>query len=819
MSRRDSRMMLYLGGVASVAWCMVYMAQVHTTMLAPAPLAGAMHLAAAPSDADRVEALLKSMTLAQKVGQMTQIDIGDILYGKSREPALAINRAKVAVYAKLGIGSYFNSPFDANSSPHGRVGWSASEWRVVLNTIAAIYKEHSAVPFIYGIDTTHGANYVRNATLFPQPLALASTFNVDLAYAMGRIEAKDSLAAGIPWIFSPVLGIAMQPKWSRVYETMGEDPHVVSTLGVAVIRGIQSSNASAACMKHFIGYSNPTSGNDRADSIITDFDLVNYYAPPFLAAVRDGNVLSAMETYTSVNGDPVVQSTKLLQGLLRNDMAFDGLLVSDDDEIHRLVAEHHVAATELEALQMVMDHTSLDMNMVSKKHRATSLLLKLVNASTIPEARLDSSVRRILTLKQRLGLLDAPPSTHENLVATVGSDEDRALAATAADESVVLLLNKPVEPVDAVNPKMVLPIQNPNAKIFVTGPLADNKAYLCGGWTVYWQGTDDSDAIPYGRTIKEAVAARFPNVVYAEGVPVLDTDVDANAGPPGSVHAMSAPQAANHSAALALAAAADYTIVVVGEAPYAEKSGDLDDLTLPSGQLEYIAALSRVTTTNVIVVVITGRPRLLGHSLRHVHGVLVSFLPCAGGGDAIAKVIAGDVNPSGRLPLTYPATTGHALPYFHRANVACTEGFKECPVQWPFGAGLSYTTFKYDNLTLSAWRVDKVTGRLRVDVSVTNVGTRAGKEVVLLFLSQKVRRFAVPEAKLLKRFTKIELAPSASTTVSFELSFDDWSFALPQIGHGLNRTAEDGLFHLMIKHDTTCGGAKKNPLCAHFHLV
>ncbi|OQR82976.1 lysosomal beta glucosidase [Achlya hypogyna] len=796
---QDSRKLLYMSALACVAWCMVYMAQVHRVMVAPETLT----LSMAPNDLDaRVEKLLHSMTLAQKVGQMTQIDISDVLYGKSRDPHLALDKTKVAVYAKLGIGSYFNSPFDASTNSHGRYGWNAAEWRVVLDEIQAIYQRHSAVPVLYGIDTTHGANYVRNATLFPQPLALASSFNVDLALAMGRIEAKDSLAAGIPWIFSPVLGIAMQPKWSRVYETLGEDPYLVATLGAALVRGIQSTNASAACMKHFIGYSDPTSGNDRADSVISDFELLNYYAPPFVAAVGAG-VLSAMETYTSVNGEPVVQSRKLLQALLRHDVGFDGLLVSDDDEIHRLVSEHRVARTELEALEMVMDHTTLDLNMVSRKHRATSLLAKLVNASRIPEARLDASVRRILRLKLQLGLLDGPRG--EDLIPTVGSEVDRAFAATAAEESVVLLVNKPQEPIDAVNPKMVLPIATPGAKIFVTGPLADNKAFLCGGWTVFWQGTDDSDAIPRGRTLREALEARFPNVVYAPGAPL---EHDATAGP------------ANHSAALALAAAAEYTIVVVGEAPYAEKAGDIDDLMLPAAQREYIAALAAVPTTNVVVVVVAGRPRVLGASIAHAHAVLVSFLPCEAGGDALAKVIAGDVNPSGRLPLTYPATTGQLhQPYFHLRNVACSESFRECPVQWPFGAGLSYTTFAYSNVTLGSRRVDRQRGVLSVAVTVTNAGTRRGKETVLLFLAQAVRRYAVPETKLLRRFTKVDLLPGASERVTFELGFADWSFAVPQIGDGFNRTAEAGLFHVLFKHDTTCDGAKKSPLCAHFHLV
>ena len=333
---------------------------------------------------------------------MTQVDIYSMVSDTTRDPTRALRKDKVIVYAQLGIGSILNCPF--GEEVDGRTGWTASDWRVIIDQIKAIYRDHSKTPMIYGIDTIHGATYVKGATLFGQPLSAASSFNLDLVGQMGKIEAKDTLAAGIPWIFSPVLGIAVQPKWARVYETFGEDPYLVSRMGAAIIRGIQKSGKVAACMKHFIGYSNPTSGLDRADNVIDDFAMVNYFAPSFLAAVQAG-VKTAMETYVSVNGYPVIASHKLLTSLLRQDMDFQGLLVSDYTEIDRMNQEHHVAASIADADRIALTQTSLDMNMGPRERDFIDTVEKLVQQRVVPETRLDASVRRILTLKKELGLL------------------------------------------------------------------------------------------------------------------------------------------------------------------------------------------------------------------------------------------------------------------------------------------------------------------------------------------------------------------------------------------------------------------------------
>ncbi|ETV90745.1 hypothetical protein H310_14533 [Aphanomyces invadans] len=792
-------------GAFVVACCFLYSAQVHHLAPRAAPSLNAVHLANldATGTRDEVASLVSSLSTSQKVGQLLQVDIRKLFDGGDdwSQTAPILNKTRVAEYAKLGIGSFFNTPFDGRTQTQAP---TVTHWRSILHDIHVVYAEHGAVPFVYGIDTTHGANYIQDATLFPQPLAAASSFNVDLVYRMGQVAAKDTLAAGIPWVFSPVVGIAAQPKWSRNYETFGEDPHAVSVLGVALIQGLQASNATAACMKHFIGYSNPTSGNDRADSVISDFELVNYYAPPFLAAVQQGRVKSAMETYTSVNGEPVIASHKLLVKLLRHDMGFDGLLVTDENEIHQLEAEHHAADSDLDAIYTVFNHTSVDMNMLPSLADVHNLTWSLVEQGRISTERLDESVRRILQMKADMGLLASYSQgnftwTDATLTATVGAVEDQRDAKALADEAIIVLENSPKIPIDAVNPKYTLPIEDPQAAVFLTGPLADSKAFLCGGWSIFWQGTDNSTMIPHGMSIREALNHSFANLQYAAGVDTYG-------------HAVG-----NLTEALETAAMSTYTIVVVGEAPYAEKNGDIDELSLPDGQLQYVRNLTAIASTNVILVVVEGRPRLLRGVHKNAAAVVVSFLPCEQGGQAIADVVTGRVNPSAKLPITYPKASGDVhLPYFHRVNSKCREGFQECAMEWTFGSGLSYTTFEYSDMTLSDSTVHS-NGTLTLSVTVTNSGRRAGKEVVFVFISQKVRHGAVPEVKRLKHFTKVSLQPQESTTVRFTLTAVDWSYYAPQIGSGFHAVSEPGQFDVLVKHDTDCG--KHPALCKTFHVV
>ncbi|GMF10326.1 unnamed protein product [Phytophthora lilii] len=753
-----------------------------------------------PSDVSNdvdIDALLANMTVRQKAAQMTQMDIYTMMDGDERDPKKALRREVVARYARAGVGSILNSPF-AGGPVGGRTGWSANEWREVIGQIHQIYKEEgAAVPMLYGVDTIHGATYVQGATLFGQPISAAASFNPDLVHRMGAVAAKDTLSAGIPWIFSPVLGIAVQPKWSRVYETFGEDPMVSSVMGAALIKGLQSSGKAAACMKHFIGYSNVREGLDRADNVITDWELVNYYAPSFLAAVRAG-VRTAMESYVSVNGIPVIASKKLLVDLLRHDMNFSGLLVSDYSEVDRMYSEHHLVPSVADAVRVTLQETSLDMNMSPDLKSFGDTIEALVRDGLVPENRLDESVRRILETKRDLGLL-APNyyeefAKHEkDVVAGVGSSADQEDALRLAHESVILLENR--------NRALPLNLKKVTS-VFVTGPVSDNKGFLCGGWSVFWQGSSDSSLFPNGVTFKEAVQAKVAasgGQAHVEHLQVVDIDGNVN------------PQ--DFQRGLQLAAKSEYTLVVLGEPNYAEKTGDLlGSMALPAGQLWYLEELTKLNSTKVIVVLVSGRPRLLDGAHDHADAVLLSMLPCEQGGQALADVIFGDVNPSARLPITYPARATQLMPYFHRVNTRC-QPYDDCPVQWQFGHGLSYTRFVYSAIRLNATQVHATSGALEISVTVTNRGSRPGKEVVLLFVSQRFRRASVPESKLLKAFKKLdELRPNASREVKFVLTPEDWSYYKPHVvGQGFQRHAEPGEFVVSLLPSSTDSSTMETP--------
>ncbi|TYZ64223.1 hypothetical protein PybrP1_005902 [[Pythium] brassicae (nom. inval.)] len=755
---------------------------------------------------------------------MTQMDIYSMVDGDVRDPERALKKDVVAKYARAGVGSILNAPFNGHVTD-GRTGWSAPEWRRIIEQIQDVYREHNQVPMLYGIDTIHGATYVRGATLFGQPISAASSFNPDLVYQMGEIEAKDTQRAGIPWVFSPVLGIAVQPKWARVFETFGEDPHLASVMGASIIRGIQSSGKVAACMKHFIGYSNPTSGLDRADNVIPDWDLVNLFAPSFLAATRAG-VKTAMESYNSINGFPVIASHKLLSDLLRHDMNFTGMLVSDYSEIDRMHQEHHLVPTVADAVRVSLSETSLDMNMSPNMDAFLDTVEALVKRGDLSESRLDESVSRILSLKKDLGLFReskeresmwqheraqhehqrsptasanrGPPAPMTTAGDRVGSPEDQQVALKLARESVILLENRndtlplriaasPATSSMAASRERAEP-----TTVFVTGPISDNKGYMCGGWSVFWQGSSNSSHFPNGKTFKEAVFGRRSERLHAEHLNAVDVD--------GKI--VSDDEYAN---ALQIAARSEYTLVVLGEGNYAEKTGDIADLSLPSGQRRYLKALTAIRSTKVIVVLVSGRPRLLHGAHKDAAAVLLSMLPCEQGGEALADVIFGDTNPSAKLPITYPLADGKVLPYFHRVNTMC-QPWIECPVEWEFGYGLSYSRFRYSDLAVNATQVQGSRGALEVSVTLENPSSRAGSEAVLLFVAQSYRLAAVPERKLLKQFRKVHLAARTRTSVVFVLTLEDWSFYAPRIGTGFTRSFEAGEFTVSVLQSTNADG-------------
>ncbi|RLN21265.1 hypothetical protein BBJ28_00024941 [Nothophytophthora sp. Chile5] len=677
---------------------------------------------------------------------------------------------------------------------NGSWGWTVSQMRDMVTRIQEIsMEENGGHPMLYGMDSVHGATLLLDTVFFSQQINGAASFNPDLVFEQGRVTGRDNEAAGIPWAFSPILDISHNPLWPRTYETFGEDPHLAAVMGDALVRGLQSNNHTAVCMKHWIAYSWTPTGHDKEDVTMSDFDLLNTFVPSFKAAV-DAGVMSGMENYVSVNGVPMIGNKKLLKTLLRDDFGFDGMMVSDYGEIDALEDFHKVARTTDEATRMSLTRTSVDMAMVGTGLTFTNGTKLLLRQSPEYIDRLKDSVRRILKLKLKLGLYENPVPGEEN-VALVGNDDDVAAALALARESIVLLQNN----------GSVLPISTASS-VFLTGHSADNIGNQCGGWTVQAAGVSGNEMFSHGGSVKQGFEALAANktVTYFNGLYVN-----------GSY------SAEDLATAKTLASQSEYTIAVIGEEAYEEKSGDLDDLTLPIGQIEYVKALA-ATGTKVVVVLFEGRPRLLLDLPETVHAVVNGLLACEQGGQAVAEIIYGKVNPSGRMPITYPKDAANVMiPYRHRVTTQCSTG-AYCEMQWDFGTGLSYTNFTYSDLTLSTSNVTSSSDSVNVSVVVTNSGAMAGKETVMLFLTQPYRSISVPEVKQLKKFTKISLEVGEAQTVEFTLTAADWSVYYPQIGQGLKMVAEDSDFVVAIKPETDCdvynATAAVNPLCATFTL-
>ncbi|KAL4152370.1 hypothetical protein PRNP1_009301 [Phytophthora ramorum] len=751
-------------------------------LLTAAVLQSALASSSGSSDAldSQAQTIVDGFSTDQVIGQMCQLDISMVLNDDN-----SVNETLVRQYAQLGVGSYLNSPF---------AGWNATGWRDTIKDIQTFHMdENGGHPMVYGLDSVHGAQYVDQAVMFPQQINAGASFNPELARKMGYVTGRDTAAAGISWVLGPILDISYNPLWTRTYETFGEDPYLASVLGAAYIQGVQNNSQSGACMKHFIGYSQTVTGVDREGVTISDYDLLNYHVPSFKAGIEHG-AMSTMENYISVNGVPVVSSTKILNNLLRNDLDFDGVVVTDWGEVNNLQSWHRVVSTQQAAVELVIANTSLDMSMVPYSTDFIDQAKYVLSNNSDYEDRLRASAKRIVKMKLDMGLYDTPVPGADN-VALVGNDDDLAEALDLARESIVLLKND----------DNILPLTN-STSVFLTGFSVDDIGYQCGGWSIYWQGTSGNDYFAHGMSVKEGIEnlVGSDSVTYFNGLSDDGTYSDDDL-----------------STAVGMASDADVIIAAIGEAPYAEKWGDIDELVLPSGQLEYVQALAD-TGKKVILILFEGRPRLLGLLPDSVNAVIWGGLPCEQGGQAMAEILYGEVNPSGRLPITYPKYSGHIMiPYRHRVSTQCSSG--DCEMQWDFGAGLSYTNFSYSDLKLSTDKITSQSATISVSVTVTNNGTMAGKETAMLFMIQPYRAISVPEVKMLRKFEKIELEAGASTTVMFTLTADDWSVYNPQIGSGFNQVAENGEFVVAIHPDTDCDvyndNGITNELCANFTLA
>lgn len=686
----------------------------------------------------KVDALIAKMTLEEKVGQMTEVTSDVVSKTNVPDHQLDADKLKEAIM-KYHVGSILNVSGHAYSREH---------WYDVISTIQkAADQDRLKIPVIYGIDAIHGVTYTVGSTLFPQEIAMAATFNRDIAHKAGEITAYETRASYIPWNYSPVLDLGKSPLWPRIYETFGEDPYLVKTMGAAIIKGYQGNDVGdkyhvAACMKHYLGYSFPLSGKDRTPAWIPDRYMREYFLPSFAEAVKAG-AKTLMINSGEINGVPVHASKYLLTDVLRGELHFEGIAVTDWRDIQYLHDRHHIAATQKDAV-MIAVNAGVDMSMVPYDYTFFTYLVELVNEGKVPMSRINEAVHRILKVKYELGLFERPVG-NPNDYPKFGSEEYRLVSVQAANEAITLLKNN----------NHILPLKK-YMKVLVTGPTANTMRSLDGGWSYTWQG-DESDKFAAGKnTILEAIQQKIgkDNVSYQAGAAFDSLQ--------------------NIDEAVKAAKKADVIVLCLGELSYTENVGNIDDLNLPVAQIQLAQALAK-TGKPVILVLAEGRPRIVTDAESLSAATLMAYLPGNEGGDAIASVIFGDVNPSGKLPVTYPRYTNSLNNYYRKnlenGNPDDKHGYNPL---YEFGTGLSYTTFSYSNLHLSKPEL-KDNETLTVTVDVKNTGQVDGKESVLLYTSQSYASIS-PDTKRLRAYDKISLKPGETKTVSFKITPKDLAF-------------------------------------------
>ena len=692
-----------------------------------------------------IDALIAKMTLEEKAGQMTQLTLSYFVADEGDGNAIhGIDPDKLReAIVNVGVGSILNNVTQA---------FEPEQWRDIIGEVQRIATTESRlrIPIVYGIDSVHGANYVHGATIMPQNLTLAATWNPKLAEDAGRVTADETRAAGMPWNFAPDADSGRQPLWSRVFETFGEDPTLSSAMVASAVRGMQGDDVSspdrvAACVKHFVGYSTPRTGHDRTPVTVATWDLYEHHLPAFRAAI-DAGVKTLMINSGEVNGVPVHASRELLTDLLRTELGFTGVAVTDWADVNKLHDFHRIATSRKEAALMAVE-AGIDMSMVPESVDFAQNLVELVREGRLSETRLDESVRRILMLKRDLGLFETPMAD-ESEVAGIGKAENQAVSLEAAREGLVLLRNR----------ADLLPLAA-GTRVLVTGPTSDRLSPLYGAWSFTWQGTDES-LHPDTPTVLDGVREVFgeANVGFSQGV-TLEGDMAIDA-------------------AVRAAAQHDVILVCLGEPASTEMMGNIADLELDTEQLELVHALA-VTGKPIVGAMITNRPR----TFASVEGAFDAFIwlgqPGPYGPQALAEIMAGTVNPSGKLPFTYPRYPNVLLTYDMKGSendgmIDPADGFE---TMFDFGDGMGFSPFEYTDL-----RLERVTGddsadpvRLRAHVRVRNAGVRRGAEVVQLYVTDQYASIT-PPAKRLRGFDKVTLGAGESRTVSFDIHHSALSF-------------------------------------------
>ncbi len=720
----------------------------------------------------QVEQTLARMTLDEKIGQICELTIDVIQDRNNTAGGFVIDEAKLdSVIGKYKVGSILNVP--------AGVAQDTAMWHNLIRRIQEKSLETMGIPCVYGVDQIHGTTYTLGGTFFPQGINMGATFNRGLTRRGAEISAYETRAASIPWTYAPVTDLGRDPRWPRMWENYGEDAYLNAEMGRESVLGFQGKNPNdigsdnvAACMKHFMGYGVPVTGKDRTPSSISEQDMREKHFAPYLEMVRNG-ALSVMVNSASNNGIPLHANYELLTKWLKEDLNWDGLIVTDWADINNLYTRERIAKDKKDAIRIAIN-AGIDMAMEPYNWDFCPLLKELVEEGAVPMSRIDDAVRRVLRMKYRLNLFEQP-WTNPADYPLFGSQEHAAEALAAAEESIVLLKNN----------NNLLPLKK-GVKILVVGPNANSMRTLNGGWSYTWQGDRADEFTAQYNTIYEALADKFgkDNVTLAQGVTY----------PKGGNWWED--EATGIDKAVEVAANADVIVACVGENSYCETPGNLTDLTLSENQLNLVKALA-ATGKPVILVLNEGRPRIVAQIEPLAQAVIDVMLPGNYGGDALANLMAGDANFSGKLPFTYPQEINSLFTYDHKVSENMAEVMEgaynydaNVTVQWPFGHGLSYTDFKYSNLRADKSSFDK-DDTLTFSVDVTNTGNVEGKESVLLFSSDLVA-LLVPDNRRLRNFEKISLKPGETRTVTMEVP----ASALAFVGADGKWVLEEGDFRI-----------------------
>ena len=720
----------------------------------------------------QVEQTLKKLTLEEKIGQMMEL-VTDLFGANDKNGVFYIDEHKTdSILSRYKIGSILNAP--NTCAP------TAKQWEKYISQIQKISMKRIGIPCVFGLDQNHGSTYTQGGTLFPQNINVAATFNREIARRSAEATAYETRAVSVPWTYSPTVDLGRDARWPRIWENFGEDCYLSSEMGSSMVRGFQGEDPNhidqyhiSACMKHFMGYGVPWTGKDRTPAYISPFDLREKHFAPFLAGLQAG-ALTVMVNSASVNGLPMHANKEFLTGWLKEQTGWDGVLVTDWADVNNLYTREMIAKDKKDALRIAIN-AGIDMIMEPYTADACGYLIELVKEGKIPMSRIDDACRRVLRMKYRLDLFKNPSQKLKNYP-KFGGEEFAKLALEGATESMVLLKND----------GNILPLQH-GKKILLTGPNANQMRCLDGGWSYTWQGHRTDEFAGKYNTIYEAFCHEYgkENVILNQGVTYNET---------GKYWEENEPQI---QGAVDAAKDADVIVACIGENSYTETPGNLTDLWLSENQRNLVKELAK-TGKPVILVLNEGRPRLIADIEPLAQGVIDILIPGNMGGDALANLVSGKSNFSGKMPYTYPKEINSLANYDFKKSeeVGTMEGAYDYNAkitqQWGFGHGLSYTSYQYSNLKVS--KSDFRHGDIiKVSVDVKNTGKVAGKESVLLFSSDLVASM-VPDGRRLRAFDKIELLPGETKTVTFDLKADDLAF----VGHDGKWVLEEGDFKLMI---------------------